>query len=288
MDGTDTVRRNKTQLESILCADYGLILNKVDERRLITRREYNNLKNINGVDTWGHVVELVDKILNKGNDTCRAFLDLLDTDEDIKSTYPQLGKLQWNPIPLSKPVQACSVDYCDDPSQISKRQKLDQRYPVSSKPTGLCVIINNENFAKSKQRLGTNKDAESLAEVFNWLGFRVLIFTDQTMDQMDQTLSYFASFIDDSHLPEFNAKEWTNHGLVDIQTAPTHGDAFVCCILSHGQKGEVFGTDDKPLNIKHIVGRFKASNQPALTGKPKVFLIQSCQGGRFSDRHGYS
>lgn len=35
----------------------------------------------------------------------------------------------------------------------------DQRYPVSSKPTGLCVIINNENFAKSKQRLGTNKDA---------------------------------------------------------------------------------------------------------------------------------
>lgn len=112
MDGTDTVRRNKTQLESILCADYGLILNKVDERRLITRREYNNLKNINGVDTWGHVVELVDKILNKGNDTCRAFLDLLDTDEDIKSTYPQLGKLQWNPIPLSKPVQACSVDYC--------------------------------------------------------------------------------------------------------------------------------------------------------------------------------
>lgn len=120
--------------------------------------------------------------------------------------------------------------------------------------------------------------AESLAEVFNWLGFRVLIFTDQTMDQMDQTLSYFASFIDDSHLPEFNVKEWTNHGLVDIQTAPTHGDAFVCCILSHGRNGEVLGTDDKPLNIKHIVGRFKASNQPALTGKPKVFLIQACQG----------
>lgn len=112
MDGIDTVRRNKTQLESILCADYGLILNKVDERRLITRRDYINLKNINGVDTWGHVVELVDKILNKGDETCRAFLDLLDTDEDIKSTYPELGKLQWNPITLSKPIQACSVDYC--------------------------------------------------------------------------------------------------------------------------------------------------------------------------------
>lgn len=111
MEDIDTVRRNKTQLESILCADYGLILNKVDEREIITRREYNNLKNIIGVDAWGHVVELLDKILNKGNDTCRAFLDLLRTDEDIKSTYPELGNLSWNPIPLSKPVIGCSVDY---------------------------------------------------------------------------------------------------------------------------------------------------------------------------------
>lgn len=95
---------------------------------------------------------------------------------------------------------------------------------------------------------------------------------------MDQTLSYFASLFDDSHLPEFNAKEWTCHGLVDIQEAPTHGDAFFCCILSHGHRGVVFGTDDEPLNIKHAIGKFKASNQPALTGKPKVFLIQACQG----------
>lgn len=111
MEGIDTVRRNKTRIEDILCADYGLILNKVDEKRLITRREYNNLKSINREDTWGHVVELVDKILNKGDDTCKAFLDLLQTDEDIKSTYPELRNLQWNTSPLSKPVQACSADY---------------------------------------------------------------------------------------------------------------------------------------------------------------------------------
>lgn len=35
----------------------------------------------------------------------------------------------------------------------------DQRYALNSHPTGLCVIINNENFGNSKQRLGTNKDA---------------------------------------------------------------------------------------------------------------------------------
>lgn len=111
MEGRDTVRRNKTLIEDILCADYGLILNKVDEKGLITRREYNNLKSINREDTWGHVVELVDKILNKGDDTCRGFLDLLQTDEDIKSTYPGLRNLQFNTAPLSKPVQTCSADY---------------------------------------------------------------------------------------------------------------------------------------------------------------------------------
>lgn len=95
---------------------------------------------------------------------------------------------------------------------------------------------------------------------------------------MDQTLSYFTSPFDYSHLTEFNAKEWTNHGLVAIQEAPTHGDAFVCCILSHGHRGVVFGSDEELLNIKHAIGKFKASNQPALTGKPKVFLIQACQG----------
>lgn len=112
MEGIDTVRRNKTAIETILCADYGLILNKIDEKKLITRREYNNLKSINREDVWGHVVALVDKIMNKGDDTCKAFLNLLQTDEEIKTTYPELRNLQWNDTSLlTKPVQACSVDY---------------------------------------------------------------------------------------------------------------------------------------------------------------------------------
>lgn len=110
MDGVGTVRRNKTKLGSILCADYGLILNKVDESGLITRRDYTNLKSIPGSDAWGHAVELVDKIINKGEATCRAFLDLLHTDDDIKSAYPELGKLPWKPTRVS--VQECSIDFC--------------------------------------------------------------------------------------------------------------------------------------------------------------------------------
>lgn len=111
MEGINTVRRNKTAIETILCADYGLILNKVEEKKLITRREYNNLKGINREDVWGHVVALVDKLMDKGDDTCTAFLNLLQTDEDIRTTYPELGKIKWMHTSLiTKPVEVGLYD----------------------------------------------------------------------------------------------------------------------------------------------------------------------------------
>ena len=75
--------------------------------------------------------------------------------------------------------------------------------------------------------------AESLAEVFSWLGFRVLMCKDQTKDQMDRALKCFASQSDVSQLQEFDVKEWSDNRFTDLQEAPKHGDAFICCILSH-------------------------------------------------------
>lgn len=282
MSAKDTVRCNKTAIQTTLCGDHRLILNKVHEHNLITRREYVNLKNINREDVEGHVVELVDKIMNKGEDSCQAFLNLLQTDEDIKTTFPELKNIQLNnTCLLPQPVQASSADEDNDVLQPeSKRRKHDKQYELNSQPTGLCVIINNENFMNNKPRSGTNKDAQSLAEVFSWLGFRTLMCKDQTKEQMDRALKCFASLSDLTQLQEFNVKEWCGCGFTDLQEAPKHGDAFICCILSHGQKGVVLGTDWQPLSIKQIIRNFKATDQSALTGKPKVFLIQACQGDR--------
>ncbi|XP_073347631.1 caspase-8-like [Pagrus major] len=280
MEAGDQIRGNKTAILEILSTDYSLILNKVDEKKLITTREYNNLKSVNRENEEGHVVRLVDKIMGKGEDTCKKFLDLLQTDEEIKGTYPELKKLQWtNTSLLPKPVQASSAEHSDGPSQ-ERRRKEDEQYQLNSQPTGLCVIINNENFTYMKQRCGTDKDAQHLGEVFSRLDFRVLMCKDQTMDQMDRALKCFASLSDLSQLQEFSVQEWSGNGFTDLQEAPKHGDAFICCILSHGASGSVSGIDGKLLSIKHITGTFKATNQSALTGKPKVFLIQACQGNQ--------
>ncbi|XP_060934066.1 caspase-8-like [Limanda limanda] len=154
----------------------------------------------------------------------------------------------------------------------------EERYLLESQPVGLCVIINNEHFMDGTMRRGTDKDAECLAEVFTWLRFRVLMCKDQTKDQMERALRHFASLSDPSRLQDFNVKEWICSGFTELKTPLKHGDAFICCILSHGLKGEVFETDWKSLTIKQITKTFKSSDQSALTGKPKVFLIQACQG----------
>ncbi|XP_034009286.1 uncharacterized protein LOC117500513 isoform X2 [Trematomus bernacchii] len=102
---------NKTPIVETLCADYTLILNKAVQNELITQREYKNLKSINKLNAEGHVVELLDTIMDKGEKTCLAFLNLLQTDEEIQKTYPELNNiLKKENCPLPYPVQACSVD----------------------------------------------------------------------------------------------------------------------------------------------------------------------------------
>ncbi|CAJ1071630.1 caspase-8-like [Xyrichtys novacula] len=283
MSAKDTLTGKKAVLIETLCADHTLILTKIHEKDMITTREYNNLKSINKENVEGHVVELVDKIVNKGEETCQDFLELLQTDEDIKKTFPKLKNMGLNvPSLLPMPVQACSSGDSGNLSPESKGQQVqDEQYKLNSKPVGVCVIINNETFEDGHVRLGTEKDAESLGKVFSWLGFRVLMCKDRTVSQMYQALIHFASDLSDlAQLEKLEVQEWSGKSFTTLQGAVKHGDAFVCCVLSHGRRGEVLGTDWEPLLVKQITGTFRGTAQSPLTGKPKVFLIQACQGSK--------
>lgn len=51
-------------------------------------------------------------------------------------------------------------------------------------------------------------------------------------------------------------------------------------LLSHGEKGCVFGTDGERVPLQDITEPFTSRRAPTLAGKPKLFFIQACQGDR--------
>uniref|UniRef100_A0A3Q4H6P6 Caspase-8 n=1 Tax=Neolamprologus brichardi TaxID=32507 RepID=A0A3Q4H6P6_NEOBR len=243
---------NKTALQTILSGDYRLILNKVYEKELINQREYNNLKSINREDAEGHVIELVDKIMNKGDDTCRAFLNLLQTDEDIKSTFPQLKDLKRNEaLFVSRPVEI-SPPHNGNYKHVNPVS--ENNYKLTHNPRGWCVVFNNEIFTGThlKDRKGTQKDADALNAVFTRLGFQVKIHNNCTAEQMKKKIN------------DLGRINFTSDDVVFV--------------LSHGEKECVFGTDGERVLLKELTDPFTSKRASTLTGKPKLFFIQACQG----------
>lgn len=53
------------------------------------------------------------------------------------------------------------------------------------------------------------------------------------------------------------------------------------CVLSHGHKDCVFGTDDKTVLLRELTQPFRSGRAPTLVGKPKLFFIQACQGDAY-------
>ena len=61
----------------------------------------------------------------------------------------------------------------------------------------------------------------------------------------------------------------------------SEANAFVLCILSHGAKGVIVGTDGEHISIDTITAIFDGESCPQLSNKPKIFVFQACQGGEY-------
>ncbi|NXX41506.1 CASPA protein, partial [Tricholaema leucomelas] len=129
-------------------------------------------------------------------------------------------------------------------------------YKMDGPHRGFCLVINNVNFDGSLQeRKGSCKDAEELKQVFTWLGLDVRTYKDQTSQQILNLMQTW------QHLPDHKDR-----------------DCFICCILSHGESGAVYGKDEELVSIRTIMSYFTAKRCPQLAEKPKLFFIQACQG----------
>ena len=128
-------------------------------------------------------------------------------------------------------------------------------YKMNQGSHGTCVIIRNYKFTEHKDRKGSGIDLQRLFYLFTNLGYDVEQKNDLDSQQMKEYLSQVANR--DQH-----------------DTA----DSFVCCILSHGDKDSLFGSDSQVVDIDDLVTPFKGNRCHRLAGKPKMFFIQSCRG----------
>ncbi|NWW79622.1 CASP8 protein, partial [Climacteris rufus] len=150
------------------------------------------------------------------------------------------------------------------PGSFNDSSQQLEAYKMTSRPCGVCLILNNHNFAKAreerlehkhlKDRNGTDVDAAALRNVFSKLHFRIEEYRDLTAEEIRKTVNIFRC---EDHEDK---------------------DCFVCCILSHGKKGIIYGVDGQEVPIRELTASFTVQNCNSLAGKPKVFFIQACQG----------
>ncbi|KAJ4918641.1 hypothetical protein JOQ06_005116 [Pogonophryne albipinna] len=148
---------------------------------------------------------------------------------------------------------------CTDAEPKTSSSLPDQTdyYALTHVPRGLCVVINNEDFTGMSKRNGTQVDVGALRTVFTALGFTVLVHDNLTAGDMKLELHKLCmrNFLEE--------------------------DALVICVLSHGEKECVFGTDGKPVFLRELSQPFSSRAAPTLAGKPKLLFIQACQGSGY-------
>lgn len=54
--------------------------------------------------------------------------------------------------------------------------------------------------------------------------------------------------------------------------------SLIVCILSHGDEDVVGGVDGESVKINELKYKFNSNHCPTLNGKPKIWIIQACQG----------
>ncbi|KZS21690.1 Uncharacterized protein APZ42_011691 [Daphnia magna] len=143
----------------------------------------------------------------------------------------------------------------DDYFEPSKDYKIYNDEDKSKKP-GLCVIFNQEKFEDPKQfRGGSDIDRDELTRTFKKLGFDVEIHNNLTSGSLIFEIEDLAK-----------ERNFNDYG------------CLVVCLLSHGIENAILGYDGRFVNTNELKYQFSLDNCPSLYGKPKVFIIQACQG----------
>ena len=141
------------------------------------------------------------------------------------------------------------------PNPLSLPKSTKKFYPMNSQKHGVALIINNKKLSRGSTYEMADCDELNLTETLMFLGYHVLIKHTCSHDVM-------ANLFEQIKIQCLNPVKRSNSI-----------DSFICCILSHGDEGAVYGSDDKPVELKKI--QQSVNNCKILKNLPKVFFIQA-------------
>lgn len=107
---------------------------------------------------------------------------------------------------------------------------------------------------------GIENDCAQLRRTFFRFGYEVIVYRNVEANEIIERLE-----------PTNLAKATEKEDLLNYAS-------LVVCVLSHGDKGVVFGVDSVSVNIDSLRRRFNNYDCKKLAGKPKIFIILACQG----------
>lgn len=67
---------------------------------------------------------------------------------------------------------------------------------------------------------------------------------------------------------------------MDDENELNDADCLMVVILTHGTHGDALMASDQLYHLYDLIDQFTPLALPSMAGKPKIFIVQACRGGR--------
>ena len=135
--------------------------------------------------------------------------------------------------------------------------KFAREYEMAHGRRGKALIFNLINFPSLLKRNGAETDSENLEKTLSAVGFDVDLHVDKKKQGIESILG-------------------------DVQKEDhSDADCLLVVMMTHGdEEGFLYDSSSWKFSPSKLWTPFTSDLCPSLAGKPKIFLVQACQGDR--------
>ena len=171
---------------------------------------------------------------------------------------PPVAKAVKEKVETLKQIITGKTSHSQEAVGRSRIRREAREYEMKQRRRGRAVVFNQINFSPAccfAKRNGAETDEKNLTKTLSALGFTVEVHVDKESDKIESIL-----------------KEVQNDDHSDA-------DCVLVTMMTHGDKeGFLYDCRGWKFTPNKLWAPFTADLCPSLAGKPKIFLVQACQG----------